>query len=221
MLSRIILISTFFSHGMRTAVRGAGWSRTAIVVVASLGQALLSAPRIEEGHNVFLPSAALGRALPSPVSGCVAAAFDKQYPPGQRCDPKNFGCWLNNGRPDAAFAFSADGIWHKPETSRAVPALDFADPVWLHLGFINDVRYNWTADTDVKRETRDRRFWMGWKRWHLTMPWFETVSLPAAYMGSELCWHGAVMWEGEGGYFAPLMDGCRTIQANDTGRPIL
>ena len=49
------------------------------------------------------------------------------------------------------------------------------DPIWLRLGFINDARYNWTADTDVKRETRDRRFWMGWRRWQLTMPWFETV----------------------------------------------
>jgi len=216
----LLVLTIIIFYGDVNAGARAWLTATAIVVVASLGQALLSAPRIEEGHNVFLPSAALERALPSPVYGYMAAAFDKQYPPGQHCDPKNFGCWLNNGRPDAAFAFSADGIWHKPETSRAVTTLDFADPVWLHLGFINDVRYNWTADTDVKRETRDRRFWMGWKRWHLTMPWFETVSLPAAYIGSELCWHGTVMWEGEGGYFAPLMDGCRTIQANDTGRRI-
>src|ERR1019366_5995297 len=50
-----------------------------------------------------------------------------------------------------------------------VTELDFSDPVWLRLGFVNEVRYNWTADTDVQRAQRDRRFGMGWRRWHLAM----------------------------------------------------
>ena len=216
----LIVLTIVIFYGDVEASARAWLTAVAIVVVAFLGQALLTPPRVEEGHNVFLPGPALERALPSSVYGYMTAAFDAQYPPAQRCDPKIFGCWLNNGHPDETFAFSADGIWHKTDASRAVTALDFTDPIWLRLGFINDARYNWTADTDVKRETRDRRFWMGWRRWQLTMPWFETVSLPAAYIGSELCWHGTVMWEGEGGHFAPLTDGCRTTQAADTGRRI-
>ena len=43
---------------------------------------------------------------------------------------------------------------------------------------------------------RDRRFWMGLHRWHLAMPWFEMIRLPAAYAGGELCWRGEMMWEG-------------------------
>jgi hypothetical protein len=45
------------------------------------------------------------------------------------------------------------------------------------------------------RASRDRRFWMVLKRWHLTMPWFEMIRLPAAYAGGKLCWRGEVMWE--------------------------
>jgi hypothetical protein len=102
-----------------------------------------------------------------------------------------------------------------------VTALDFADPVWLHLGFANDLRYNWTGETDVRRVQRDRRFWMGWDRWHFTMPWYEVVSLPAAYVGSELCWRGEVLWEGEGQHFLPLVgDNCRTITGADVGKRI-
>ena len=91
----------------------------------------------------------------------LADEFDAQYPPARRCDPKRR---LLAGRrfPDPAFAFSADGIFHKPPLSRSVTALDFSDPVWLRLGFINEVRYNWyTAAPDVHRADRDRRFWMG------------------------------------------------------------
>ena len=33
-------------------------------------------------------------------------------------------------------------------------------------------------------------------RWHLAMPWFEMIRLPAAFVGGELCWRGEIMWEG-------------------------
>jgi len=88
---------------------------TAIVIVG-VGVALQifsSPPRIEEGHNVFLPSAALEKALPRDVYRVLLAEFDALYPPAKRCDPKKMGCWQNNGFPDSGFAFSADGIWHR------------------------------------------------------------------------------------------------------------
>ena len=151
----------------------------------------------------------------------MAQEFDAQYPADKRCDPKQFGCWQNNGRPDRVFAFSADSVWHKTGASRAVTSLDFDDPVWLHLGFVNESRYNWTNETDVKRGERDRRAWMGLHRWHLTMPWFEMVRLPAAYVGGELCWRGEVLWEGAGEHFSLWPgEGCRTIEPADAGRRI-
>ena len=217
----LILAVVIFCGDVRDQARA--WvAAVAIAAIAVLGQAVLSPPRIQEGHNVFLPSPALQRGLPREVYDHLAAAFDAQYPPDKRCDPKEFGCWRGQGRPDSTFAFSADGIWRAPAYSRAVSTLNFVDPIWLHLGFVNELRYNWTGDTDARRAVRDRRFWMGWDRWHFTMPWFEVISLPADYAGGELCWRGDVMWEGEDQHFALLAgDDCRSISASDVGKRIV
>jgi hypothetical protein len=217
----VILTVAIFCGGVSTRPRA--WVAAGAIVIAGVtAQLLLSSPRIEEGHNVFLPGSVLERGLPGDVYRHLAAEFDKQYPLAERCDPGKPGCWRNGGAPDSTFGFSADGIWRKADFSRAITALDFSDPVWQRLGFVNELRYNWTGDTDVKRAWRDRRFWMGPHRWHLTLPWFEMVRLPAAYVGGKLCWRGNVMWEGEGGRFAPLIgDGCRAIQAADADRRIV
>ena len=217
----VILTVAVFSGEIRTGARA--WvAGIVIAAIAGSGQALLSPPRIQEGHNVFLPSPALERGLPQDVYRHLVAAFDAQYPPDRRCDRKEFGCWRSSDVPDSTFAFSADALWTSPELSRAVTALDFANPVWLRLGFLNELRYNWTGGTDVRRAIRDRRFWMGWDRWHVTMPWFEVISLPAAYVGGQLCWRGEVMWEGEGQHFVPLAgDNCRDITSADAGKRIV
>jgi hypothetical protein len=90
------------------------------------------------------------------------------------------------------------------------------------LGFINELRYNWYASApDVHRGDRDRRFWMGLRRWHLAMPWFEMIRLPAAFVGGELCWRGELMWEGADEHFAALPeDNCRAIAPGDAGRRV-
>ncbi|HEX3709658.1 MAG TPA: hypothetical protein VHV56_07200 [Pseudolabrys sp.] len=203
------------------------WIAAAVLVAITVGgQFLLAPPRIEEGHNVFLPGAAgaaLERGLPPEVYRELTREFDAVYPPAVRCKPGSAGCWQDHGFPDSTFAFSADGIWRKHEFSRAVTTLDFSDPVWLRLGFINELRYNWdTAAPDVHRADRDRRFWMGLHRWHLAMPWFEMVRVPAAYVGGELCWRGEVLWEGDGEHFSRWTgDSCRPIEPADAGRRIV
>jgi hypothetical protein len=151
----------------------------------------------------------------------MAAEFDAQYPPARRCGPAVAGCW-QQGVPDRAFAFSADSVWRVPAYSRSVAFLDFSDPVWLRLGFINEHRYNWyTEYPDVHRADRERNPLMGLKRWHLAMPWYEMIRVPAAFVGGELCWSGTVMWEREGERFAPLTgNACRTIEPGDAGRRI-
>ena len=219
----LLLVATvvIFSGAARASA-GAWAAAIAIVAVAVAGQFLLAPPRIEEGHNVFLPSPALERGLPAEVYRHMANEFDAVYPPAVRCRPGSVGCWQDGGLPDSAFAFSADGIIHKTPLSRSVTAFDFSDPVWLRLGFTNETRYNWyTAAPDVHRADRDRRFWMGLQRWHLTMPWYEMVRLPAAYVGGELCWRGEAMWEGAGEHFSLWPgEGCRTIEPADAGRRI-
>src|SRR5262245_20011433 len=82
-------------------------SAVGLVVLAVIGQMVLSPPRIEEGHNVFLPSPELEKTLPADIYRQLLVEFDARYPPAQRCDPKKFGCWRRGGFPDAPFAFSA------------------------------------------------------------------------------------------------------------------
>jgi hypothetical protein len=174
---------------------------------------------------VFLPGGpgALERELPADVYRHLTQEFDREYPLAKRCDPnKTQGCWLGQGFPDRAYAYSADGIFHPSDMSRAVTAIDFSDPVWLRLGFVNDNKYNWYVGSDVQRASRDRRFWMGLHRWHLTMPWFEMIRLPVAYVGGQLCWRGDVMWEGSGGHFSLWRgDQCRAVGPDDAGRRVV
>lgn len=211
-----------FSGAVRVTSRawmGAG----AIVAIAVGGHILLAPPRIDEGHNVFLPSPVMEQGLPGDVYRHLKDEFDKEYPAGVRCAPGTTGCWRNGELPDRPFAFSPDGIFQTSTMSRSVTEIDFSDPVWLRLGFINEIKYNWyTAAPDVHRADRDRRFWMGLSRWHLTMPWFEMIRLPAAVAGGKLCWRGDVMWEGAAEHFALWRgDGCRDIEPADAGRRVV
>lgn len=220
----VIAAVVIFSSNIRLQVRA--W--LAAVVIAAVGiaaQMVLAPPRIDEGHNVFLPggpSGALERGLPADVYRHLLAEFDREYPPAKRCAADAGGCWVNGGFPDRVFAFSADGIFRQSDMSRSVTELDFSDPVWLRLGFINDMRYNWYPNSDVQRASRDRRFWMGVHRWHLTMPWFEMIRLPAAYAGGQLCWRGDILWEGAEQRFSLWRgDGCRIVEPVDAGRRVV
>jgi hypothetical protein len=216
----LILIVLVFTGKIST--RGRDWLiAIAIVFGAIIGQLSLAPPRFDEGHNVFLPGTqALKEGLPAEVYAQLAYQFDKKYPPEQHCKPQEAGCWVSLGYPDRPFAFSADGIFHKSDLSRAVAELDFSNPVWLRLGFINESRYNWYSG-DLVRTIRDRRLGMGLHRWHVTMPWFDMVRFPAAYVGSELCWRGELMWEEPSGHFSLLQgERCRIVEVSDVGRRI-
>ena len=206
-------------------LKAQAWGAAFAIVVVGIGaQAVFAPPRIDEGFNVFMPGGALERELPPDVYRFLSAQFDKQYPPDKHCDATANGCWRHGDPPDRAFAFSPDGIFQPSDLSRAVTSFDFADPVWHRLGVINEMRFNWYPLSDVQRARRDGRFWKGYDRWHFTMPWFTMIRLPAAYAGGQVCWTGDILWESEGGRFAPIDQkdgGCRTIVAGDDGRRVV
>ncbi len=224
----LLVVATVLVVAGTIAQRPAPWlGALAAAVLCALGQSFLAAPRIEEGHNVFLidrPGGALAAGLPAEAFRAMASEFDARYPSERRCDPAIAGCWRGQGFPDAPFAFSADGIYDRPAYSRRVSGIDFADPVWLRLGFINELRYNWFSPlADLDRAVRDRRFWATVHRWKLTMPWFVMYRFPADFVGSDLCWQGEVLWENAGEHFEriahPTMQ-CRTLAPDDVGRRI-
>src|SRR5882757_3698619 len=81
------------------SVHSRAWlGAAAIVAVAIAGQTWLAPPRIDEGHNVFLPSLALEQGLPGDVYRHLKDEFDKEYPQAVRCAPTTVGCWRNGGK---------------------------------------------------------------------------------------------------------------------------
>ncbi len=224
----LIVVATVLVFAGVVSAEPRRWlAATAVVGLAMLGQFILAAPRIEEGHNVFLvdkPGGTLEAGLPAEAFRFMAAEFDAQYPRERRCAPSAAGCWRGGGFPDRAFAFSADGIYQRPAYSRQVTDIDFADAVWLRLGFVNEVRYNWYDGTsDLGRATRERGPQAIFHPWRVTMPFFVMYRFPEAFAGSALCWRGSVLWEGPGEHFAALAHpsvACRTIEPGDAGRRI-
>ena len=187
----------------------------------------LPAPRIEEGHNVFLidgPGSALERGLPREAYRAMAERFDAAYPPERRCAEGDIYCWRTNGIPKQAFAFAADGIFDGHAYSRRVTGIDFHNAVRLRLGVVNDLSLDMAAkDGDVERLQRDRRSLAIFGRWQLRLPYFVMYQFPAAFAGSDLCWRGEVLWERASEQFERLDHkdwACRTLQAADTGKRI-
>ena len=224
----LLVVAAVLVFTGRISTSGRRWiAALALVAVCLVAQMTLPFPRIEEGHNVFLvhrAGGALEAGLPPQAYRPMLAEFDARYPPAQRCDPATDGCWRGQGFPDRAFAFSADGMFGRPAVSRRVSGIDFADPVWLRIGFINENRYNWNSlVSDVQRASRDRHASALLHHWRLEMPWFVMYRFPAEFAGSALCWRGEVLWEGPDGQFATIQHAdmaCRTLTAADTGRSI-
>ena len=224
----LLVVATVAVVAGTVAARLAPWlGAIAAVALCVLGHILFPAPRIEEGHNVFLADregSALEAGLPRAAFRVMAAEFDATYPPARLCAPEQDGCWRAQGFPTHAFAFSADGIFDHAAYSRRVTGIDFSDPVWLRLGFINELAYNWNSQvSDLARASRDRRSHAFLRQWTLTMPWFVMYRFPADFVGSALCWRGEVLWEGADETFAPVTHAdvqCRTLTAADVGRRI-
>ena len=123
----LLVIATVIVVAGTVSRRRARWlGAAAAVVLCVLAQMWLAAPRIEEGHNVFLvdgAGGALEASLPPAAFRLMAAEFDAKYPPARRCDPKQDGCWRGQAFPRQAFAFSADGIYDRPAMSRRVSGI--------------------------------------------------------------------------------------------------
>jgi hypothetical protein len=191
------------------------------------GHLLWPAPRIEEGQNVFLPGpgAAQTSGLPADVLRVLARQFDARYPPEKRCGDPAKGCWRPDRTAEAdGYAFSADGVFDHPAYSRRVTGINFADPVYLRLGVINELTYAWPDDSsDITRFQRDRRSLNLFDRYRISLPLFVVYRFPAAFAGSRLCWRGTVLWETGGERFDEFTSGetqCREITADDIGRRI-
>jgi len=256
----LLVVATVIVVAGTLRTRAAPWlGALAAVALCVLGQFVFPAPRIEEGHNVFLvdvpgdtpsvhsresgnpgapisgPGSPLARGrtgsanapeigLPREAFRIMGQEFDAKYPRERRCAASQDGCWRAQKFPARAFAFSADGIFQRPAYSRRVTGIDFSDPVWLRLGFINELSYNWNSlVSELARAYRDRRSAAFLHQWTLAMPWFVMYRFGADFVGSRLCWRGEVLWEGADEHFDVVTHGdmqCRALTREDVGRRI-
>jgi hypothetical protein len=224
----LLLIATVLIFSGEVMLGARRWlaALAAVAFAALLPLAVAPAP-IAQGVNIFLPGKpgnVFERGLPPDVYRFMTTEFDALYPPAVRCAPTKWGCWIADGLPSRLYAFAADGVFQHPAYSRNVRTIDFSDPVWLRLGFINDVRYNWATDApDVHRGDRNKPFWAGLHRWRVTMPWFVMNRFPADYVGGKLCWRGTLLWPGADGHYRTIRhatEACRSIGAADVGGKI-
>jgi hypothetical protein len=200
----------------------------ALAIAVAAGHILLPAPRIDEGHNVFLPGpdAARTSGLPRAVFDHLDRQFAEQYPPEKRCNDQSRGCWRRErSTAQDGFGFSSDGIFDHGTWSRRVTGIRFADPVHARLGIVNEKIYNWSPNaSDIERFTRDKRSFNLFDRYHLTFPLYIMYRFPADFVGSTLCWRGDVLWETDGERFETVSHGdmaCRPIAPADVGRRIV
>ncbi len=191
----LLALAALVAFTSTISVRPARWFCAAALALAVLLQHLfLGAPRIEEGHNVFLidrPGGALERGLPPDVFRVMAERFNAAYPPAQRCDASKPPCW-RSGVPGRAFAFAADGALDGPlhsghPYSRRVGGIDFSSAVGLRLGVLNDLSLDFLGkEGDVERLRRDKRSLAIFGRWQNKLPYFLMYRFPPAFAGSEI-----------------------------------
>jgi hypothetical protein len=223
LLAAVLLVLT----GTLSTDRHRWIAAVALAAAVVAGHVLWPAPRLEEGHNVFLPgpAAAQTSGLPADVLRVLAQQFDQRYPPEKRCSDPAKGCWRPDRTAEAdGFAFSADGIFDRGAYSRRVTGINFSDPAHLRLGITNELAYGWPDNSsDIARFDRDRRSLDLFDRYRITLPLFVVYRFPAPFVGSRLCWRGTVLWETGGERFDELTGTdtqCRDITADDIGRRI-
>src|SRR5262245_54387226 len=111
----LLVIATVLVVAGVVSARVAPWlGALAAVALCVLGQILFAAPRIEEGHNVFLVDdaagggGALAAGLPRAAFQLMATEFNTIYQPARRCAHDKIGSWRGEAFPDAACPFSND-----------------------------------------------------------------------------------------------------------------
>src|SRR5689334_3130629 len=82
----VLAVAVFVFTGAVTT-RATRWSGAAAIVAGAVfGQILVSAPRIDEGHNIFLvdkPGGALEKQMPAAAFRMMLEEFDARYPVNQ------------------------------------------------------------------------------------------------------------------------------------------
>ena len=214
-------------------IQPARWALAIIVVLVAVTLDWFApGPRIEEGHNVYLPGGAgaesFERELPGDVHAAMLEIFNRAYRDGR----SSIGSvdWLTNpkfkkpGVLTRAFARSADGFWQRPKYSRIVESIQFSSQNQARLDIINLKAFNF-YDRSRRRTYVPPNFDNSSPITRLAMPFFVMFEVGPSLIGGETCWRGNVLWERRAGagQFAQLNNDherCHRFSEGDLGKRI-
>ncbi len=228
----VLCAAVLIWFGDVAAARSRWLAAVAVAALVVITQWTFPAPRIEEGHNVFVADpgrgpGALEAGLPREVYQYMLGEFDRAYPVERRCGLSQDGCWRHETMPETAYGFSPDAIYQQPAFSRRVTHIDFSSASSWRAGFANEPGFRWFPKvSDVERGTItfSRNLLFGGRvGWEPAFPWFTMFSFPKDFVGSALCWRGAVLWEDSRDRFTLLDHSamtCRPIAEQDIGKRI-
>ena len=193
---------------------------------------LLPGPRIEEGHNVYIPVGAnleiFERELPPDAQRAMLAIFNRGYLEGNAPVPGSADWWQhpNFKKPGAltkeAFAPSADAIWQTPKYSRIVNAIKFRSQNQAGIDAINSKKFNFYDQTRRKNQ-RAPNFSNSARIDRAAMPFFVMFEISPSLVGGKVCWRGDVLWEQQAGRFAQQHNvdrSCQNIAEDDLGKRV-
>jgi hypothetical protein len=194
---------------------------------------LLPGPRIEEGHNVYIPvGASLGifeKGLPPGAQRAMRAIFDQAYLSEGAQLPGSPDWWndQNFRRPgslvDQAFAPSADALWDRPKYSRTVDAVRFRSQNQAQMDVINQKRFNFYPLRKGKKHDLPYSFSASARIDRSVMPFFLMVEINPAVVGGTICWRGDTLWEQEPGQFFLSRNAersCSEVEPQDLGKRV-
>jgi hypothetical protein len=181
----------------------------AVALVVAAVSWLLPGPRIEEGHNVYIPVGAslnvFENDLPPDAQRTMLGIFDRAYLQEGAHLPGS-PAWWNDSRfkrpgffAQHAFAPSADALWQRPKYSRTVDVIDFRSQDQARLDVINRKQFNFHPETKNKRDPGSFDAIARIKR--TVMPFFVMVEINPAMVGGTICWRGDILWEKESGRY--------------------
>ena len=194
---------------------------------------LLPGPRIEEGHNVYIPVGAgleiFERGLPPDAQRAMLAVFNRAYLEGNTPSPGSPDWWQHPKfkKPGVftkqTFAPSADGLWQTPKYSRIVDAIKFRSQNQARIDTINLKIFNFYDRSRRKKKKVSPGFNNSARIDRAAMPFFVMFEINPSLVGGKVCWRGDVLWEKQPGQFAQqhkVDRACQEIAADDLGKRI-
>ena len=202
---------------VRTELRR--WTLATVVALSVLILSWLAPdPRVEEGHNVFIPIGVVGEVL---ENGLPAGAYDKMLAVFNRAyleGAKSSGPidWRENRRLKnpkkmnrKTFAASADGIWQRPKYSRIVGSIHFRSQNQAKLDIINSKTFNFYDQSRKAGNKIHRNFDNSSPIARSALPFFVMLEVGPSLIDGEVCWRGELLWEQENEHFAYMNEKTR------------